>query len=296
MKLLISGSSGMIGQRLLELADVAEHECIMLVRRQSKAENERSWDPESGMLDPGVFDGIDAVVHLAGDNIGSGRWTAAKKRRIRDSRVMGTKLLAERMALANGQPALVCASAIGFYGDRGDEKLTEDSPAGTGFLADVCKEWEAAADAARDAGLRVVHNRLGIVLSSQGGALASMLTPFRMGVGGNMGSGRQYWSWIELDDAANAFLYAAENATLTGPVNVVAPQPATNAEFTKVLGSVLHRPTIFPMPAFMARLVLGEMAEALILSSARVLPGILQERHFEYRNPTLEEALRAALE
>lgn len=295
MKLLVTGASGMVGTRIRQLAEARGDEVVPLVRRAAR-EGERYWNPAQGELDPEVFAGIDAVLHLAGDNIGAGRWTTAKKQLIRDSRVKSTQLLASQLAQSSYRPALISASAIGYYGDRGATDLYESASPGKDFLADVCREWEAAADPARQAGVRVVNLRIGVVLSRLGGALASMLFPFRMGVGGNMGDGRQFWSWISLDDVAQIFLYAADQSSLAGPVNAVSPQPVTNAEFTRVLGRVLRRPTFLPMPAFAARIVLGEMADALILSSCKVLPGVLQQRGFEFKHPQLEAALRAALE
>ena len=297
MRILMSGSTGLVGTRLREIAEANGHEVIALVRRPVKGDGERFWNPGEGVLDPTVFEGIDVVVHLAGENIGDGRWTETKKRRIRDSRVQGTRLLAEGIATRDTPPrALVCASAIGFYGDRGDEILTEESPPGTGFLADVCQEWESAADPARDKGLRVVHVRLGMVLSSEGGALPQMLLPFKLGVGGVVGSGRQYWSWITLPDAARVFLLAVENEELAGPLNAVAPNPSTNYEFTKALGEVLNRPTVLPAPAFAVKLALGELAEALILGSTRVLPRNLESKEFSFLHSDIEPALRAVLD
>lgn len=297
MRILMSGSTGLIGTRLREIAEANGHEVIALVRRPPKRDSERFWNPGEGVLDPSVFEGIDTVVHLAGENIGEGRWTEAKKRRIRDSRVLGTKLLAEGIATCEVPPqTLVCASAIGFYGDRGDEALTEESSPGTGFLADVCQEWESAADPARDKGLRVVHVRLGMVLASEGGALPQMLLPFKLGVGGIVGSGRQYWSWITLPDAARVFLLAVEDDGLSGPLNAVAPHPATNYEFTKALGQVLKRPTVLPAPAFAVKLALGELAEALILGSTRVLPRTLESKGFSFLHRDIEPALRAVLD
>jgi hypothetical protein len=247
-------------------------------------------------LASGTLDGIEAIVHLAGENIGDGRWTAAKKQRIRDSRVIGTRMLAEAAAASGGQvKTFVCASAIGFYGNRGNDQLTEDSSAGTGFLPEVCREWEAATDSAREAGIRVVNLRLGVVLSRAGGALAKMLLPFQMCVGGIIGSGQQYWSWLTVEEAAQMFRFAVQNTSLKGPVNAVSPQPVTNFEFTKALGSVLHRPTLFPLPAFMARLVLGEMADDLILGSTRVVPTRLQAAGYSFLHPEIGEALTSEI-
>jgi uncharacterized protein (TIGR01777 family) len=236
---------------------------------------------------------VDAVVHLAGANIAAGRWTAEQKARIRDSRVNSTRLLSETFAkLAQPPKVFVCASATGFYGDRGADIMTEDSPAGSGFLAEVCEAWEAATQPARNAGIRTVMLRFGMILSSAGGALAKMLLPFKLGVGGVIGSGDQYWSWIGLDDVVGAIHHALVNDTLEGAVNTVAPQPATNREFTKSLGKILGRPTIFPLPGFAARLALGEMADELLLASTRVEPAKLAASGYAFRHPELEGALR----
>ena len=295
MNILISGAGGLVGSKLIPLIQAEGHRALRLVRRSPAAVDERGWDPATGRLDPTVFDGVDAVIHLGGDNIGEGRWNAAKKQRIRLSRVNSTQLLATTMAALPKPPTTyVGASAIGFYGDRGIEVLTEESPAGTGFLAEVCREWEQAADPIR-AKVRTVHLRLGVVLSPQGGALAKMLLPFRLGLGGIIGNGQQYWSWLSVDEAAALFWHAVKDSRLSGAVNGVSPQPVTNSEFTKTLGAVLHRPTIFPMPAFAARLALGEMADALILSSARVEPQKLQATGYKFLHPDLTSALRHVL-
>ncbi|HYY41835.1 MAG TPA: TIGR01777 family oxidoreductase, partial [Pyrinomonadaceae bacterium] len=240
--------------------------------------------------------GHDAAVHLAGEPIAAGRWTDAKKQRIRESRTLSTRLLAETLARLQTQPrVLVCASAIGYYGDRGAEVLTEASAPGQDFLSDVCREWEAAAEPARAAGLRTVHLRFGVVLSKEGGALAQMLTPFQLGIGGQIGNGRHYMSWLALDDAVGMIEYALADEKLAGAVNAVAPQPVTNSEFAKTLGRVLGRPTLLPMPAFALRLALGEMAKALLLSSARVEPARLQAAGYQFKYPQLEGALRHVL-
>jgi uncharacterized protein (TIGR01777 family) len=253
------------------------------------------WDPARGALDVPALSGYDAVVHLAGEPI-VGRWTQEKKQRIRESRILGTRLLAEALAkLAKPPQVLVSASAIGYYGHRGEELLTERSAGGRDFLAEVCREWEAAAAPAAAKGIRVVQLRLGIVLSARGGALQAMLPPFRLGLGGVVGSGTQYWSWVALEDVVGAFLHALRTEALQGPANVVAPQPVTNREFTAALGKVLKRPTVFPLPARVARLLLGEMAEALLLSSTRVAPKRLQETGYVFRFPALDGALRHAL-
>jgi uncharacterized protein (TIGR01777 family) len=296
MNVLVTGSSGLIGSALVPLLTTGGHQVVRLVRHAPRSGDERAWDPQATSLDPGLFEGVAAVVHLSGESIGDGRWTTARKQRIRDSRVNSTRLIAKTLAEMSQPPrTLVCASAIGIYGDRGDEVLTEESPPGTGFLADVCREWEAAADPARQKGVRVVHIRSGVVLSPRGGALAKMLLPFKLGAGGVVGSGAQYWSWITIDDAAGVFLHALCDERVAGPVNATAPHPVTNREFTRILGSVLHRPTIFPMPAFAARLALGEMADELLLGSACVLPGQLERTGYVFRHAELEAGLRHVL-
>jgi uncharacterized protein (TIGR01777 family) len=296
MKILISGSSGLVGGRLLPLLRASGHSIIRLVRRSPQSADEREWRPDSGLLDASAFEGIQAVINLAGDNIGEGRWTAEKKKRILESRVQTTSLLARVMAGLESRPAVfVSASAIGYYGDRGDEMLTEESDPGVGFLADVCRQWEASTTPAAAAGIRVAMLRFGVILATDGGALAKMLLPFKLGVGGNMGSGKQFWSWLTADEAARILLFAVTNDQLSGPVNAVSPHPATNAEFTKALAGVLHRPAIFPMPAFAARLALGEMADALILSSARVLPRKLESAGYQFLHPEISGALRDVL-
>jgi uncharacterized protein (TIGR01777 family) len=290
----VTGASGLVGSAFVPLLAAGGDRLTRLVRRAAK-DGEVSWDSQSG-FDTAALAGIDAMVHLAGENIAAGRWTVAVKNRIRTSRVQGTRVLCEGLARLQPCPqVLVCASAIGYYGDRGDEVLTEESPGGEGFLADVVQEWEAAAQPARDAGIRVVNLRFGVILSAKGGALAKMLLPFKLGAGGRVGSGRQYWSWIAIDDAAGAIYHAIMTDSLAGPVNAVAPNPVTNTEFTRVLGGVLKRPTFMPMPAFAARLALGEMADELLLSSTRVAPKELQRTDCVFLYPTLEPALRHVL-
>jgi hypothetical protein len=293
MKIAITGSRGLLGSALVPALSKAGHDVVRLVRG-APAGGEVAWSTAAG-VDPARLAGVDAVVHLAGESIAT-RWTAARKRRIRDSRVQGTRALAESLAAARPRPGtLVCASAIGYYGSRGDERLTEDSPAGRGFLADVCREWEAAAEPAARAGVRVVHLRFGVILSPAGGALARMLPPFRLGLGGVVGSGRQTMSWIAIDDAAGAVQHALAHEPMRGPANAVSPSPVTNAEFTRALGRVLRRPAIFPLPAFAARLLFGEMADELLLSSARVEPARLAAAGYAFRHPDLEGALRHLL-
>lgn len=293
MNILVSGASGLVGSALLPFLTASGHSVTRLARSAPSSAPSVAWDPEAGVRDVAALEGFDAVVHLAGESIASGRWTAAKKARIRDSRVQGTRLLCEALAQLSRPPRLLaCASAIGFYGSRGDETLTEDSAAGTGFLADVCRDWEQATQPARAKGIRVVNLRSGVILSSQGGALAKMLLPFKMGVGGIVGPGTQYMSWIDVDDMVGAIVHVLDNDSLSGPVNFVAPQPVTNHEFTKTLGRVLYRPTFLPMPAFAARLAFGEMADELLLASTRVIPKKLQEGGYAFRYANLDGSLR----
>ena len=297
MKILVSGSTGLIGSALHDLLKHGGHDVHRLVRTSVRPkESEVHWNPASGMIDETRLEGFEAVVHLAGENIASRRWTSKQKRRIRDSRVIGTVLLAKTLAKQTNPPKVfVAASAIGFYGSRGDEALTEESGAGTGFLADTCKVWEAAAEPVLAKGIRLVTMRTGIVLSPKGGALAKMLLPFKLGVGGKVGSGAQYMSWIALGDMAAAILHAILTETLSGPVNFVAPNPATNMEFTKTLGRVLKRPAIFPLPAFVAKKVFGEMGKELLLGSTRVEPKKLEASGYQFKYPELECALHRAL-
>ena len=295
MKILVTGASGLVGSALVPLLTTDGHEVVRLVR-SAPGSGDVPWDPDAGTLEAEALEGFDGVVHLAGENIASGRWNAEKKRRIRESRVRGTLLLARTLAALERPPrVLVSASAIGFYGDRGDEELTEQSPAGSGFLSEVCREWEAATEAAEAKGIRVVHARLGVVLSRAGGALAKMLTPFRLGVGGVVGNGRQYMSWVTLDDTAAALGHLLATETASGPVNMAAPAPVTNREFTAVLGRVLRRPAVFPVPGFVARLMFGEMADALLLASTRVKPDNLLASGYAFRHRSLAEGLRHVL-
>lgn len=293
MKIAISGASGLVGSQLAPFLTTGGHHVLSISR--SPGENTIQWDIKNGEIDLDALEGLDAVIHLAGESI-VGRWTEKKKEAIRRSRVDGTKLLSESLAeLKNPPKVLVCASAMGFYGDRGDEILTEASPPGKGFLADVCREWEAAAQPARDAGIRVAHARLGIVLSPKGGALAQMLTPFKFGVGGKIGSGKQWWSWISLDDVVGALHHVVMNDQIQGPVNLSTPKPATNAEFTETLGKVLSRPTVIPVPTFAAKMALGEMADEMLLSSCRMEPKVLEDTKYPFRDPHLERCLRRLL-
>jgi uncharacterized protein (TIGR01777 family) len=272
---------------------------VKLSRSRPPSGDTIRWDPERGSLDASRLEGIDAVVHLAGEIIFSDptdRWTPEKKRRIMESRRKGTRLLSEAIAgLAEPPKVMVSASGINYYGDRGNELLTEDSATGSDFLAEVCREWEAAADPAREAGIRVVHTRSGLVLSPKGGALGNTLPIFKLGLGGRVGSGRQYWSWISLDDEVGAILHCLTNEAASGPVNVGSPNPLTNAEYTRILSNVLNRPTVFPVPAPAVRLMFGEVADALLLASIRVEPAKLKETGYQFRHPELEGALRHLL-
>ena len=296
MRVAITGAGGFVGSKLTSLLMSGGNTVIRLTRKTVAGEGEARWSTSEGLLDPQRIEGIDAVVHLAGENIAAGRWTKARKRLIRDSRVDGTRQLATSLARLDSPPStLLCASAIGFYGHREEELLSEKSGAGSGFLADVCQEWEKAARPAADSGIRVANVRFGVILSPRGGALAKMLPPFRLGAGGLLGSGRQYMSWVSLDDAVRALLHILRTDDLRGPINVTAPSPATNREFTKTLGRVLRRPTIAPMPAFAARLLFGEMADEMLLASTRVQPVALVASGFEFRHRELEEALRDLL-
>jgi len=302
MRILVSGTSGLVGSALVPALEAAGHSVVRLVRREpaANAANEVRLDPT---VDPplatpaeaGKPQGFDAVVHLAGESI-AGRWSAAKKARIRESRVQGTRMLASALSRSDPRPKVViCASAIGIYGSRGDEVLREESAPGSDFLAEVGREWEEATTPAARVGIRVVSLRIGVVLSPRGGALGRMLTPFRMGAGGRIGSGHQWMSWITLDDLVGVIQHAIANDSLSGALNTVAPGPVTNAQFTRALGHTLHRPTILPMPAFMVRLIFGEMGEALLLGSQRVDCGKLLASGFKFRHPELKPALAAIL-
>jgi hypothetical protein len=289
-RILVTGASGLVGSDLLPLLSTGGHEVIRLGRGPG------GWDPEAGRLDPGALEGLDGVVHLAGENIAGGRWTPDRKARIRQSRVLGTRLLCETLARLQRPPeTLVSASAVGFYGDRGNEEISESSGAGTGYLAEVCEDWEKATQPARRAGIRVVNLRIGIVLSPKGGALSKMLPPFSLGLGGRLGHGGQYMSWISLPDLSAVILRALTDPRLHGPVNAVASEAVTNQEFTRTLASVLGRPALVPMPAFLARLAFGELADALLLGGAKVRPAKLSRSWFEFQHPTLEIALRDLL-
>jgi uncharacterized protein len=292
MKVLVSGSTGLIGSALIPSLEAEGHNVKRLVRKEPTSENEIFWNSTT----KSKLDGFDGVVHLAGESI-MGRWNQEKKTKIRNSRIEGTKKLVDGIcSVPNPPKVLVCASAIGYYGDRGNELLKEDSAPGTGFLPEVCQEWESVAADAASKGIRVVNTRFGIVLSDKGGAVKQMLTPFKLGLGGKIGSGHQYYSWIAIDDVVAAINYVLEKETISGPVNFVSPNPVTNEEFTRILAKVLRRPAVFPMPSFAAKKAFGEMADALLLASAKVEPSKLLESHYPFRYPELEGALRNILE
>ena len=321
MTILVSGATGLIGSALSSRLVAAGHTVVSLRRGTSSGAGDAQtvhWDPEATQFDPAKLLGYDAVVHLAGENIAKGRWTAEKKQRIRQSRVHSTRLLSTALAelarsssgktgmasaaqVQHGSHALavprcfLSASAVGIYGDRGDEVLGENSPPGDGFLAEVCQQWEAATALAAQSGVRVVCLRFGVVLARHGGALATMLKPFRWGLGGRLGSGRQYMSWITLEDAIGAIMHLLENQSLHGPVNVVAPQPVTNRQFTVALATALRRPAILPVPAIALRIMLGEMANQLLLASARAVPRRLMESGYRFADPELLPALQRIL-
>ncbi|HZJ51395.1 MAG TPA: TIGR01777 family oxidoreductase [Actinomycetota bacterium] len=296
MRILLSGASGFIGSALRRALHQSGHEVSALTRSAPADSSAVQWDPAAGELDPAALEGFDAVVHLAGEGIGDRRWNEAHKRRVRDSRIQGTTLLSRRLAeLHKPPPVLLSASAIGYYGDRGGEILIESAPAGGGFLAGVVEAWEESTAPARDAGIRVVTMRSGLVLDGGGGVLKRQLIPFRLGVGGRLGAGRQYWSWITLEDEVRAMQHLLE-AEVSGAVNLTAPSPVTNAEFTAVLGRVLSRPTLLSVPPIALEVVLGkEMATEMLFFSQRVVPSQLEGSGFRFRHPELEPALRAVL-
>lgn len=295
MKVLVSGSSGLIGSALVPALRQAGHQVVRLVRRRPEPPDEFFWLPDAGQLDRSALEGVDAVVHLAGETIGK-RWTSSAKERIRASRIEGARLLTEAMREIGTPPRVfVSASAVGYYGDRGSEILDENEAPGRGFLAEVCKDWEAATRPAVERGVRVVNARTGIVLSGRGGALKAMLPLFQLGLGGVLGDGRQYMSWIAIDDVVRGYLHLLEDSGLSGPVNLTSPNPVTNAEFTQTLAKVLGRPAFLRIPAQVLTLPLGEMAQETLLASQRAIPRRLLERGFQFQYPELEGALRHVL-
>lgn len=301
MRIIVTGSSGLVGSALIPRLLAEDHEVTRFVRDAATPPSRNgvravAWNIERGEIDDAEVSAHDAVIHLAGEPVAEGRWTTEKKRRIHDSRVRSTELLAASIARADPRPKVfISASAIGIYGDRAAEILDEDSALGNDFLAAVGRDWERAADAARAAGVRVVHPRIGVVLTPRGGALAKLLTPFKLGAGGRIGAGTQYMSWITLDDLIAALTFMLTHTELAGAFNCVAPEPVTNAEFTEKLAGVLARPSVFTVPKFAARLAFGEMADAVLLASQRVVPRRLQEAGFTFRHPQLEAALRYLL-
>lgn len=297
MQVAISGSSGLIGTALAASLARDGHRVLRLRRGGVTDGDEIGWDPQGGRIDAPALEGVDAVVHLAGESIGEHRWSDEQKRHIEESRVRGTAVLAAAIASRERKPQVfVSGSAIGVYGNRGDEILTEDSEPGDDFLANVVRRWEAETQPAIDAGVRTVHLRTGIVLARSGGALARMLTPFKLGIGGRLGSGKQWMSWIALEDEVRAIRHAIESDALSGPVNATSPHPVTNLEFTKTLGDVLGRPTVLPTPLLPLKLVYGaELVESLLLFSQRVMPTRLEASGFTFAQPVLDGALRSVL-
>ncbi|MGY6651111.1 TIGR01777 family oxidoreductase [Amycolatopsis sp. TRM77291] len=293
MRVLIAGASGLIGTSLTTRLRRSGHEVVRLVRREERAADERRWDPPAGEIADGALDGIDAVVNLAGAPLLPGRWSAARKQVLLDSRVEPTEVLAEAVA-EHGIPVLVNASAVGYYGDAGPSLVDETSPAGRGFLAELCTAWEGATETAATAGARVVRIRTGLVLAREGGLLDVLRPLFRLGLGGKLGDGKQYMPWISLDDEVGAIVFALENETLSGAVNLSGPQPATNAAFTKALGRAVHRPAIWQVPGFAMKIALGQAAEEMALFGQRAMPRALEEAGYAFRHPTLEDALAAA--
>lgn len=296
-KIAVSGASGLVGTQLCAFLSTGGHEIWRLVRREvDPARNEIYWNPASDEIDAGALEGFDAIIHLAGENIAAGRWNDTRKQAILESRRMGTDLVARTIATLENPPAVfISASGIGAYGDTGDQVVDEQSAMGEDFLAEVCKVWEGATEPATKAGIRTVQLRTGVVLSSSGGALEQMLMPFRLGAGGRLGSGRQYFSWIGIDDLVGAYQFALFNDELSGPINACAPDQVTNLAFTKTLGRVLRRPTIAPLPGFVVRTIFGEMGQALLLSGQRAVPAHLSNAGFEFLHGDLEGALRHEL-
>ncbi len=296
MEIVVAGASGLVGAALVPALRESGHTVTQLVRH-TPGPGEAYWSPSEGQIAASVFEGVDAVICLSGENIADGRWTDEKKKRILESRKKSAGLISKTIAASTQRPAtFICASAVGYYGgDEGDTLHTESSPAGNDFLASVCVDWERATRHAKEKGVRVVNLRFGAILDPKGGMLAKLLTPFKLGLGGVVGSGDQYLSWLTLDEAVRVIQFALGHQSLAGPVNAVTPNPVTNREFTKTLGGVLHRPTVFPVPAAVLRRLFGEMGDVLVLGSTRVAPGALQAAGYSFAHPQLEDALRAVL-
>lgn len=296
MKVLITGSTGLLGKELQKSFTEKGYDLLLASRKEPQDDNHIQWSVEEGFSDTEKLEGVDIVVHLAGENVSGLRWTDEKKKAIRDSRVLGTRNVVDAISKLKHKPKVfVASSAIGFYGERGEEEVTESSAAGDNFLAGVCKEWEAESRRAEDAGIRTVLLRTGIVLSKDGGALGTMLTPFKLGVGGVVGSGLQWMSWISMPDQIAAINYVIDNENIRGAVNSVSPNPVTNHDFTKTLGEVLYRPTFLPLPEFAVSMIFGEMGDALLLASTKVRPKRLEDAGFEFKFPNLKEAVENAL-
>lgn len=296
MKVLVTGSSGLVGSSLVPFLKTQGHSVALLARPQSSGHSDLTWDPEKGQINPSDLEGFDAIIHLAGENIADGMWTESKKRKLEESRIKSTRLLADALMDLEKPPSVfVCASAIGFYGDRKSEILNEESSRGTGFLADLCARWESEASRVAQKNIRPVMLRIGVVLTPGGGMLEKILPPFQLGGGGPIGSGNQYMSWIAIDDLVSAIYHCLCTKEISGAVNVTAPETCTNNQFTKTLGKVLHRPTVFPVPELALKLAFGQMAEETMLSSCRAEPKKLSETGYEFLYPKLESALKHVL-
>lgn len=296
MKILISGASGLVGKTLIPELEKDGHEILTLVRKDAKNTNEVEWNPEKEIKEISKLEGVECVIHLAGENVGEGRWTEEKKKRILDSRVVGTKVLCDALLKLNKLPkTFISASAIGIYGNRGEEILTEESAFGEDFLAHVCIEWEKASGRLKETNIRLVHARIGVILSKKGGALEKILTPFKFGIGGKMGKGNQFMSWIAMDDVIEIIKLLISDEQISGAVNLTAPNPVTNAEFTEIIGNVLSKPTFFTVPKFALNIAFGEMADMTVLTSQRIIPKRLQNARYEFLYPTLEPALKHLL-